>query len=227
MKSKEGGALVRKVLIAPSMLACDFTRIGEQARALEAAGADMLHIDVMDGMFVPNISFGPCVINAIRESTSLPLDVHMMVMQPERYVDAMADAGASYVTVHVEATQHIHRVIQKIKERPGVTAGVAVNPGTPVSALECVLREVGLVLVMTVNPGFGGQALIVSALEKIAQARALLTAMDSSALLEVDGGVTVDNAGMFTERGATLLVSGTAILGVPDWAAAMNAMRRG
>ena len=216
---------MRPILIAPSMLASDFAKLGEQAMALEAAGADMLHIDVMDGMFVPNISFGACVIKALCAPTGLPLDVHMMVSQPERYVDDMVAAGASYVTVHVEATRHIHRAVQQIKEHPGVAAGVAVNPGTPVSALECVLADVGLVLIMTVNPGFGGQKLIVPALEKITKARGLLDTIGSDALLEVDGGVTVDNASLFTRRGATALVSGTAVFGAPDWAAAMEAMR--
>jgi len=216
---------MQKIFIAPSMLSSDFARLGEQAHLLEKAGADMLHIDVMDGIFVPNITFGACVIKALRASTSLPLDVHMMVHQPERYIDDMAAAGATLITVHAEATQHIHRAVQLIREHPGVTAGVAINPGTPVSVLEPVLGEVGLVLVMTVNPGFGGQKLIVPALSKIAQVRSMLTAIGSDALLEVDGGVTAENAREFTGRGATLLVSGTGVFGAADWSAAMQAMR--
>ncbi|MCL1964161.1 MAG: ribulose-phosphate 3-epimerase [Firmicutes bacterium] len=216
---------MQPIRIAPSMLASDFTRLGEQARALEAAGADMLHLDVMDGMFVPNITFGACVVQALRASTSLPLDVHMMVREPERYIADMVAAGASYVTVHVEATPHIHRAVRQIQEHAGVVAGVALNPGTPVGAVECVLGEVGLVLLMTVNPGFGGQKLIVPALEKISRMREMLTAMGSDALLEVDGGVNARSARMFTGRGATVLVSGTGVFDAPDWGAAMRAMR--
>ncbi|MED9958971.1 MAG: ribulose-phosphate 3-epimerase [Christensenellales bacterium] len=214
-----------KILVAPSMLSADFARLGEEARRLEAAGADVLHIDVMDGMFVPNITFGACVIRALRSACALPLDVHMMVRQPERYIDDMVEAGARYVTVHAEATPHIHRALQQIAEYPGVVAGVAINPGTPAQALQCVLGDVGLVLVMTVNPGFGGQKLIVPALDKIAEVRAMLDRIGSPALLEVDGGVTAQNAREFTARGANLLVSGTGIFRAPDAAAAIAAMK--
>ncbi len=216
----------KRILVAPSMLSADFGHLAEQAEKLTKAGADVLHIDVMDGMFVPNISFGACVIKALKRATHLPLDVHMMVHQPERYIDDMVAAGADYVTVHVEATPHIHRAIQKIREHEGVVAGVAINPGTPVSSLECVLGDIGLVLVMTVNPGFGGQKLIMPALEKIAQVRAMLDAIGSEALLEVDGGVSAENVTEFTGRGATLLVSGTGVFGAPDWAEAIRQMRR-
>lgn len=215
----------RTIRVAPSMLSCDFTRLAEEARRLAAAGADMLHIDVMDGMFVPNISFGAPIIRALRRVSALPLDVHMMVQQPERYIDDMIDAGAAQVTVHVEATPHIHRAIQRIREHKGVVAGVTLNPGTPARAIEAVLGDVGLVLVMTVNPGFGGQKLIASALEKVAAIRAMLDAIGSDAALEVDGGVMMDNAREFTSRGADLLVSGTGIFGATDMAEAIARMK--
>lgn len=214
----------RRILVSPSMLAADFARLGDEARRLEAAGADMLHIDVMDGMFVPNISFGAVVMQALRGVTNLPLDVHMMVERPERYIDAMAEAGAAYITVHVEATQHIHRAIQQIAEHPGVVPGVTLNPGTPASALEMVLGDVGLVLVMTVNPGFGGQRLIPSTIEKVGEIRRMLDAIHSDALLEVDGGVTAENAHLFAQQGATVLVSGTGVLRAPDMAKAIERM---
>lgn len=215
------------IQIAPSMLSADFGRLSEEVRALEAAGADMLHIDVMDGMFVPNITFGACVIRALRSATRLPLDVHMMVESPERYIDDMADAGADIITVHVEATRHIHRAIQKITERAGVIPGIALNPGTPCSAVECVLGAVGLVLVMTVNPGFGGQRLILPALDKIAAIRGMLQSIGSHAMLEVDGGVMPDNAGQFVSRGANVLVSGTGVFSAEDRAEAISRMRKG
>lgn len=213
------------IKISPSVLSADFSILGEQARALEAAGADMLHVDVMDGMFVPNISFGAPVIRALKKACNLPLDVHMMVERPERYVDDMAAAGADIITVHVEATPHVHRAIQRIAEHKGVTAGITLNPGTPVSALEAVLGEVGLVLVMTVNPGYGGQKLIKSSLEKISQVRRMLDSIGSDAMLEVDGGVTAENAHEFTSRGADVLVSGSAVFSAADWRATMAQMR--
>ncbi len=216
----------KAIRVAPSMLSCDFARMAEQAAALEAAGADVLHLDVMDGAFVPNITFGPCVIRSLRKATRLPLDVHMMVDHPERYIRDMADAGADFITVHVEATEHIHRALQMINALEHVTAGVAINPGTPVSSLECIAGDVGLVLVMTVNPGFGGQKLIRPALEKIAQVRRMLDGIGSDAEIEVDGGVSAANAREFTDRGATLLVSGTGVFGAPDWKEAIAAMKR-
>ncbi len=217
----------RKIWIAPSVLSANFGHLAEDCRRIQAAGADLAHVDVMDGAFVPNITFGPCVIRALKAATDLPLDVHMMVDQPERYVDDMVEAGASYVTVHVEATRHIHRVIQIIGKHPGVIPGVSLNPGTPASAVAPILQDVGLVLVMTVNPGFGGQKLIPQALDKVAEVRAMLDAMGSSALLEVDGGVTAGNAGEFIRRGATVLVSGTGVFGAVDMAEAIQRMKAG
>lgn len=217
----------RRIMVAPSMLSADFGRLAEEARRVEAAGADMLHIDVMDGMFVPNISFGAVVVKALKAASTLPLDVHMMVQQPERYIGDMIAAGADSVSVHVEATPHIHRAIQQIREHPGVVAGVTLNPGTPAEMIAPVLGDVGLVLVMTVNPGFGGQKLIPSALEKVRTVRDMLDAIGSDALLEVDGGVTAENAREFTSRGATLLVSGTGVFGASDMKAAITAMKQG
>lgn len=214
----------RNIQIAPSLLSCDFGRMAEDIASLERAGADMLHLDVMDGTFVPNISFGQPVIRAVRALTKLPLDVHMMVQSPERYIDEMAACGADIITVHVEATPHVHRALQRIREN-GKIAGVAFNPGTQAEALRYLLDEVGLVLVMTVNPGFGGQKMIPAALEKIGAVRAMLDAAGSEALLEVDGGVTAENAQLYTGPGATLLVSGTGVFHAADRAAAIAKMK--
>lgn len=214
----------RDIQVAPSLLSCDFGRMAEDIASLERAGADMLHLDVMDGTFVPNISFGQPVIRAVRALTKLPLDVHMMVQAPERYIDEMAACGADIITVHVEATPHVHRALQRIREN-GKIAGVALNPGTQAEALRYLLDEVGLVLVMTVNPGFGGQKMIPAALEKIGAVRAMLDAAGSEALLEVDGGVTAENAQLYTGPGATLLVSGTGVFHAADRAAAIAKMK--
>ena len=198
--------------------------MAEDIASLERAGADMLHLDVMDGTFVPNISFGQPVIRAVRALTKLPLDVHMMVQAPERYIDEIAACGADIITVHAEATPHVHRALQRIREN-GKIAGVALNPGTQAEALRYLLDEVGLVLVMTVNPGFGGQKMIPAALEKIGAVRAMLDAAGSEALLEVDGGVTAENAQLYTGPGATLLVSGTGVFHAADRAAAIAKMK--
>ena len=214
----------RDIQVAPSLLSCDFGRMAEDIASLERAGADMLHLDVMDGTFVPNISFGQPVIRAVRALTKLPLDVHMMVQAPERYIDEIAACGADIITVHAEATPHVHRALQRIREN-GKIAGVALNPGTQAEALRYLLDEVGLGLVMTVNPGFGGQKMIPAALEKIGAVRAMLDAAGSEALLEVDGGVTAENAQLYTGPGATLLVSGTGVFHAADRAAAIAKMK--
>lgn len=203
-------------LICPSILASDFARLGEEVRALEAAGADWVHVDVMDGHFVPNITLGPDIVKAIRPHTSLPFDVHLMVAPVDPWLKAYRDAGADVLTVHPESGPHLHRTLGAIREL-GAKAGVVFNPGTPLSILEEVVDLVDLVLIMSVNPGFGGQKFIPSALDKIARARAILDRAGSSAHLQVDGGVTADNAAACVAAGADALVAGTAVFrGGPD-----------
>jgi ribulose-phosphate 3-epimerase len=198
------------IKIAPSLLSADFARLGEQVREAEAGGADWLHIDVMDGHFVPNITIGPLVVSAIRPLTRLPLDVHLMIEKPERYLADFVKAGADRLTVHVETSPHLHRTVQAIKEL-GVPAGVTLNPATPLVTLEHILPDVDLVLVMSVNPGFGGQSYIPSSSAKIRRLRQMLDVIDSPAALQVDGGVKAENAREIVEAGATVLVAGSAI----------------
>jgi ribulose-phosphate 3-epimerase len=217
----------RRILIAPSILGADFAKLGDIANRLKEAGADLLHIDVMDGAFVPNISIGACVIRSLAAHIDLPLDVHMMVQNPERYIRDMAEAGASCITVHAEATPHIHRALQMIRAFPSVAAGVAINPGTPVESLSCVLQEADMVLIMTVNPGFGGQKLIPSTLAKIKDARRMLDAIGSRARIEVDGGVCPENVNEFTRRGADVLVCGASVVGAEDYRVAIQGIRGG
>jgi len=198
------------VKIAASILSADFARLGEQVQEAEAGGADWLHVDVMDGHFVPNITLGPPVIRSVRAVTSLPLDVHLMITAPDRYLTEFVRAGADRLTVHVETCDHLHRTIEVIREldaKPGVT----LNPGTPLSSLQEILPDVDLVLVMTVNPGFGGQSYIPSSTAKIARLRSMLDEAGSSAELEVDGGINVDTVRSVVEAGATVLVAGSAI----------------
>ena len=198
------------VKIAPSILSADYLRLGEQVREAEAAGADYLHVDVMDGHFVPNITIGPVVVEAIRRQTGLPLDVHLMIEEPERHVEAFAKAGASILTVHPEATQQLHRTIETIC-RLGVKPGVALNPGTSVALVEDVLADVDLVLVMSVDPGFGGQEFIEGVLPKVRRLRGLLDGGRLPAELEIDGGISPETAPRSIEAGARVLVAGTAI----------------
>ena len=204
----------RGVKIAPSILAADFSRMGEQVAEAEAGGADYIHVDVMDGRFVPNLTFGADMVRAIRRWTSLPLDVHMMVTPPEQYVEAMAEAGADMMTVHAEASLHIHRVAQMVRDA-GARPGVAINPGTPVSAIEEVIEDVDLVLVMSVNPGLGGQEFIGASVDKVRRVRAMLDERGLAAELEVDGGIAPGTARSVVEAGADVLVAGSAVYGGP------------
>jgi len=216
------------VQVAPSILAADFARLAEEIRAVEAAGADLIHIDVMDGHFVPNLTIGPGVVSALRPHTKLPFDVHLMISPVDPLVPTFAEAGADTITVHLEAGPHVHRTIQLIKSL-GKKAGVALNPGTPVDALDNVLADIDLVLVMAVNPGFGGQKFIGSQNSKIAQIREMITASGRPIDLEVDGGITPDTATGAIAAGANMLVAGTAVFsgGANFYAQNIQALRCG
>lgn len=200
------------LLIAPSILSADFARLGEEVVALERAGADWAHVDVMDGRFVPNMTIGPLVVSALKRVTKLPLDVHLMIVEPERYVEDFAKAGADIITVHVEACHHLHRTLQQIRAT-GKKAGVSLNPGTPEDVLRYVLELTDLVLVMSVNPGFGGQEFIPAVLPKIQRIRKLIDASGRPIYLEVDGGVKPGTAKKVIEAGADVLVAGSAVFG--------------
>ncbi len=210
--------------IAPSILAADFARLGEEIAQVEAAGADLLHVDVMDGHFVPNLSIGPPVIKSLYAVTRLPLDVHLMVQDPDDLLPAFIDAGSANLTVHVEACRHLHRIIQTIKDA-GVKASVVLNPATSLHTIEEILPEIHMVLLMSVNPGFGGQRFIPATLDKIRALKQQITARGLDVVIEVDGGVNASNAQTLREAGADVLVAGTAIFGQPDYAAAIRALR--
>ena len=212
------------VKIAPSILAADFARLGEEIAAVEAAGADMLHVDVMDGHFVPNLTIGPPVVKAVKAVTKLPLDVHLMVEQPDALLPDFIDAGSDNLTVHVEACRHLHRTIQSIKDA-GVRASVVLNPATSLYALDEILPEVDMVLLMSVNPGFGGQRFLPATLDKIRALRTQIKERRLPVAIEVDGGVKADNAAEICAAGADVLVAGTAIFGQPDYGAAIRALR--
>ncbi|PWS38490.1 ribulose-phosphate 3-epimerase [Falsiroseomonas bella] len=216
----------RKIRIAPSLLAADFARLGEEVRAIEAAGADWLHLDIMDGHFVPNISFGPGLVKALRKHCALPFDVHLMIAPVDPYLAAFAEAGADLISLHPEAGPHLHRSLQTIRAL-GKKAGVVLNPATPVAAVEPVLDLCDLVLVMSVNPGFGGQSFIRSQLAKIAALRAMIDRSGREIALQVDGGVTAETARDCVAAGADVLVAGTAVFGAREYGAAIRALRAG
>lgn len=211
--------------IAPSILSADFSRLGDEVRAVTAAGADYIHIDVMDGHFVPNITIGPLVVEAVRRVTPLPLDVHLMITDPDRYIPDFAAAGADIIVVHAEACWHLHRTVQLIKSL-GKRAGVSLNPATPLSNLEYVLGELDLVLLMTVNPGFGGQSFIEACIPKIQALRGMLDKRGLETELEVDGGVKTDNIARIAHAGADVFVAGSAVFGSSDYATTIAELKR-
>lgn len=213
-----------RLLIAPSILSADFAALADAIALVERAGADLIHVDIMDGHFVPNITIGPPVVAALKRRARVPLDVHLMIEEPDRYVEAFAQAGASLITVHAEAVVHLHRTVHFIKSL-GAKAGVALNPATPISALEELAGDVDYVLVMTVNPGFGGQTFIARSESKVRSMRELLRAAGSTAPIEVDGGIDTTTAPRIVAAGADILVAGNAIFGSPDPAAATRALR--
>jgi len=211
--------------IAPSILSADFSRLGEEVRRVEEAGADWIHVDVMDGAFVPNITVGPFILEAVRKVTALPLDVHLMIERPEQYISEFADAGTDIITVHFEACTHLHRTIQAIKEK-GKKAGVSVNPATPLVSIKYVLGDIDLLLIMSVNPGFGGQRFIPSALEKIKKARQMVDKIGANVSIEVDGGVKLENIGEVASAGADIFVSGSGVFGTKDYTETIQEMKR-
>jgi ribulose-phosphate 3-epimerase len=213
-------------LIAPSILSADFSRLGEEVKAVEKAGADIIHFDVMDGHFVPNITVGPLVLEAVRKITQLPIDAHLMIDHPDLYVEDFIKAGANYISVHVEASRHLHRSIQNIRNL-GAKAGIALNPHTPVLSMGYILDEVDFVLVMTVNPGFGGQTFIPSAFKKVQELDQLRREHGLKFQIEIDGGIKVDNIAEVSKAGVDIFVAGSAIFGSKDYGDTIKKMRQG
>ena len=214
-----------EAVIAPSILACDFGRLFDEVQAVTDAGADWIHVDVMDGHFEPNITIGPRIVEAVRDATQLPLDVHLMIQQPERYIDSFVKAGATTIGVHAEACPHLHRTVAQIRET-GARASVTINPGTPANAVEAVIGDVDQVLVMTVNPGFGGQQFIAGTLAKVETLRGWIRDRELSVTVEVDGGITKDTIASAARAGANAFVAGTAIFGAPNYREAIAALRQ-
>jgi len=214
----------RSVLIAPSILSADFGRLADEVRAVEQAGADYIHVDVMDGRFVPNITLGPVVVEAVRRATQLPLDVHLMIVEPEKYVEAFAAAGANLISIHVEASPHLHRTLHQIREA-GARPAAVLNPSTPVDMVEDVLDDLDMVLLMSVNPGFGGQRFIPRVLDKIRRLGQLVNSRGLKVDIEVDGGIDPDTAPRVIEAGANVLVAGTAVFRAKDYRAAIASLR--
>jgi ribulose-phosphate 3-epimerase len=213
-----------KHLVAPSVLAADFTRLGEDFDMVNKSQADWFHLDVMDGRFVPNITFGMFIVEAMKKMAEKPLDVHLMIVEPERYIEGFRKAGADVITVHYETCPHLHRTVQQIKES-GARAGVALNPHTPVSVLEHLIEDVDLVCLMSVNPGFGGQKFIYQTLPKIRKLKELIMTHNASALIEIDGGVGLQNAEAILQAGADVLVAGSSVFGAPDPAGAIRQLK--
>jgi ribulose-phosphate 3-epimerase len=224
MKSKTESRGIKMVKIAPSILSADFANLAKDIQDVEAGGADYIHVDVMDGHFVPNITIGPLIVEAIRPVTKLPLDVHLMIENPDRYIDAFAAAGADYITVHAEACPHLHRTIQQIKSK-GIKAGVVLNPGTPAEMIKHVIEDIDMVLLMTVNPGFGGQSFIHSVLPKIREVHQLAQEYNPSLEIEVDGGVNTETAKLCAEAGANVFVAGSFIYNQKDRKQAIDSIR--
>lgn len=215
---------MRSLMIAPSILSADFSRLGDEIRAVEAAGAEVIHVDVMDGHFVPNITIGPLIVKAVRAVTALPVDVHLMITDPDRYLQDFIKAGADWISVHVEACTHLHRTLAAIRSQ-GIKAGAVLNPATSLSTLEYVLADVDLVMLMSVNPGFGGQFFIESSLEKIRRLRAMLDTVNPQAGIEVDGGISPATIARVAAAGANIFVAGSAIYGHKDYKAVINEMK--
>jgi ribulose-phosphate 3-epimerase len=212
------------IRIAPSILSADFGRLADEVRAVEAGGADWIHVDVMDGRFVPNITIGPLVVEAVRKVTKLPVDVHLMIVEPERYVEAFAKAGADLISVHAEVSPHLHRTIQAIRGA-GARPSVSLNPATPLDCLEYVLGDLDMVLLMTVNPGFGGQSYIPAVTEKVRRLRRMADERGQQLEIQVDGGIKPSTVGAVAEAGANAFVAGTAVFGASDYRAAIQAIR--
>ncbi len=213
------------IKIAPSILSADFTRLGDEVKAVEEAGADYIHIDVMDGHFVPNITIGPMIVEAVKRVTELPLDVHLMISDPDKYIDEFSRAGADILTIHQEACLHLHRSIHYIKDR-GIKAGVSLNPATPVNTIEYVLQDIDLVLIMTVNPGFGGQKFIPEIVPKITQLKNIIKSSGYNTLIEVDGGIGPDTVKVVSSAGADIVVAGSAIFNSRNYKETISLMRK-